>query len=174
MKRLLVLLLCLAMLACVPTPEEEFVVNKGNQSEMIETSRSEDAAPDADLRLLYHIPERMTGSYTSADGTVRVTVDAELVGYHTGYASDLHGVVKNVLPVARAVTEPSEQPDEIVVHASYTEVEHGLLSGLFYYRLNFPATLFNRLLDFRRMNAPVRNELFKSHSRDLAPDGVEA
>ena len=79
MKRWIVLLLCLAVLACVPTPEEEFVVNKGNQTEMIEASRNENAAPDADLRMLYHIPERMTGAFASADGVVRVTVDAEIV-----------------------------------------------------------------------------------------------
>ena len=99
MKRLLVLLLCLAMLACVPTPEEEFVVNKGNQSEMIEASRSEDAAPDADLRLRYHIPERMTGSYTSADGVIRVNVDAEIV------------VPRGPLPIVRVYAAEFEQPD---------------------------------------------------------------
>jgi hypothetical protein len=41
MKRLLVLLLSLALLACVPTPEEEFVVNKGDEKEWQQAAEPE-------------------------------------------------------------------------------------------------------------------------------------
>lgn len=99
MKRLLVCLLSLALLiACHPTPEEEIVVNKRNQSAMIEASESEENVPDADLRTQYHIPEAMTGSYVSADGVVQVTVDAEI------------DVPNGPLPIVRVYAAEFEQP----------------------------------------------------------------
>lgn len=99
MKRLLVLLLsCALLLACVPTPEEEIIVNKGNQGDMIEASRSDGAAETADLRAQYHIPERMTGSCTSADGVIQVTIDAEIT------------VPEGPLPIVRVYAAEFEQP----------------------------------------------------------------
>ena len=73
-RRIAVLLLAVLLLACVPTPETEYVVNKSDQNTMIESSRNEEAFGNADLRTMYHIPERMTGRYSSADGAVEVTV----------------------------------------------------------------------------------------------------
>lgn len=80
MRRLLLILLLLTLLlACVPTPEEEFVVNKGDQNAMIESSRSEETVEMSDLRSVYHIPDRMTGSCSSADGVINVTIDAVII-----------------------------------------------------------------------------------------------
>ena len=87
MKRIIVLLLTLVLLiACQPTPETEFVVNKGDQNAMIDMARGEDtvlapggdgtepAAPD--YRAWYGIPERLTADYTDAEGKVLVHIDA--------------------------------------------------------------------------------------------------
>ena len=99
MKRMIVICLLLALLlACVPTPEEEFVVNKSDQSAMIESSRSEDAQAVTDLRTAYHIPERMTAELTSPDGVTHVTVDAEIV------------VPDGPLPIVRVYAAEFEQP----------------------------------------------------------------
>ena len=108
MKRVIVICLLLALLlACVPTPEEEFVVNKSDQSAMIESSRSDDAQAVTDLRTAYHIPERMTAELTSPDGVTHVTVDAEIV------------VPDGPLPIVHVYAAEFEQP---IVTALWNEL----------------------------------------------------
>ncbi len=108
MKRIVIICLAFALLVgCQPTPEQEIIVNKGNQGEMIEASRSDEQPADADLRTQYHIPEHMTGSYTSADGLINVTVDAEIV------------VPDGPLPIVRVYAAEFEQP---IVTAFWNEL----------------------------------------------------
>ncbi len=97
-RRIAVLLLAVLLLACVPTPETEYVVNKSDQNTMIEASRTEEAFGNTDLRTMYHIPERMTGRYSSADGAVEVTVDADII------------VPEGPLPILRVYAAEFEQP----------------------------------------------------------------
>lgn len=90
MKRICILLLAVLMLlGCQPTPETEFIVNKGDQSAMIDMARGEDvvsaaggndgAEPAAlDYRALYGIPERLTGTFSDTEGKVLVHIDAEV------------------------------------------------------------------------------------------------
>ena len=108
MKKIIITILVLSLLlACVPTPEEEYVVNKSDQNAMIESSRSEDAQTITDLRTAYHIPERMTGNYSSADGVIDVTVDAEII------------VPDGPLPIVHVYAAEFEQP---IVTALWNEL----------------------------------------------------
>ena len=74
MKRIIILCLSLALLlACVPTPEEEFVVNKGDGSAA--------AAGETDERVsevLSTVPSAWTAAFSFREGTVVVTVDAAI------------------------------------------------------------------------------------------------
>lgn len=74
MKRIVILCLSLALLlACVPTPEEEFVVNKGDGSAA--------AAGETDERVsevLSTVPSAWTAAFSFREGTVVVTVDAAI------------------------------------------------------------------------------------------------
>ena len=88
MKRIcMVLLAALLLIACQPTPETEFIVNKGDQNVMIDMAKGEDVVtasgtengrePEAlDYRAPYGIPERLTAEYTDAEGKVLVRIDA--------------------------------------------------------------------------------------------------
>ncbi len=88
MKRIGILLLAaLLLVACQPTPETEFIVNKGDQSAMIDMARGEDVVSAAggkdgtepatlDYRAFYGIPERLTGTFSDAEGKVLVRIDA--------------------------------------------------------------------------------------------------
>lgn len=71
MKRLFVLLLALMLLAaCVPTPEEEFVVNKGDAAAV-------HVDPDYLLQdTLADVPEQWTAEFSFRDGMVTVHIDA--------------------------------------------------------------------------------------------------
>ena len=74
MKRIIILCLSLTLLlACVPTPEEEFVVNKGDGSAA--------AAGETDERVsevLSTVPSAWTAAFSFREGTVVVTVDAAI------------------------------------------------------------------------------------------------
>ena len=72
MKKRLILILCSSLLlACVPTPEEEVVVNKGDEQVYAQTE------DDPSLDAFYaSLPERETSAFSFRDGTVSVSVDA--------------------------------------------------------------------------------------------------
>ena len=83
----LLLLSSLILLACVPTPQNEIVVNKGDQTSMINMARVEvslDApiaqgeAPKMDYRGAFGVPERLTLDTDEAEGKVRLVIDADI------------------------------------------------------------------------------------------------
>ncbi len=84
MKRILTLLFCFAMLlACVPTPEQEFVTNKaeGQLEGLIDEDAVEAYAPEgeaASLRSRLGAPERITDQYSGCiwGGALEVIFDA--------------------------------------------------------------------------------------------------
>ena len=84
----LLLLSSLILLACVPTPQNEIVVNKGDQTSMIDMARVEvslDApiaqgeAPKMDYRGAFGVPERLTLDTDEAEGKVRLVIDADIL-----------------------------------------------------------------------------------------------
>lgn len=74
MKRALVLLLSLALLACVPTPEEEFVVNKGDTPPIVQQGEADQTLQE----ILKTVPAEWNDTFSFRDGTVSVTVSAEI------------------------------------------------------------------------------------------------
>lgn len=77
MKRLIVILLSLALLcACVPTPEEEFVSHK-DADEMLENATVDDV-PAVPIREQYNIPETLTDEAVFADGAFTIHIDARV------------------------------------------------------------------------------------------------
>ncbi len=74
MKRIIILCLSLALLlACVPTPEEEFVVNKGDGSAAAAGETNERVS-----EVLSTVPSAWTAAFSFREGTVVVTVDAAI------------------------------------------------------------------------------------------------
>lgn len=92
------LLAFLLLIACVPTPEEEFVVGKANQADMIAAAKEDAAQNITDLRAQYHIPETLSLDLKSPDGVVQVKVDAPVV------------VPDKPLPIVRVYAAEFEQP----------------------------------------------------------------
>lgn len=72
MKRLIVFLLFLSLLACVPTPEEEFVVNKGDNvaEHMIKTDSQDNAQ---------QFPDRWDADTPLQCGSISVSIHADIV-----------------------------------------------------------------------------------------------
>ncbi len=92
MKRILAVLLVAFMLAaCQPTPETEFIVNKGDQPAMIDMAKGGDtdvvtaqksddgSGPAAvDYRAMYGIPQRYEAAFSDREGKVTVRIDAPI------------------------------------------------------------------------------------------------
>ena len=89
MKKCIILLLtAVLLLGCQPTPEIEYVVNKGDQTSMIDMARVEvslDApiaqgeAPKMDYRGAFGVPERLALDTGEAEGKVRLVIDADIL-----------------------------------------------------------------------------------------------
>ena len=86
---------------------------------------------------------------------------------------DLERVLEHVLAVARAIAQAAEDLDELFVEVSAVRLEDGLLAGLVDVVLDLRLRLVVHLLDPRRMDAPVLDQLDEGQLRGLAPDSVE-
>jgi hypothetical protein len=98
---------------------------------------------------------------------------AELLGHHRGQPRALDGVGEHVLAVARAELQAPERADDLAVQALDVAVEGGLLAGLDEARLELGLRLVVGLLDARRVDAPVGQQLLERHARDLSAYAVE-
>ena len=86
---------------------------------------------------------------------------------------DLERVLEDVLAVARPVPKPPEDLDELLVELAAVRLEDGLLAGLLDVLLELRLRLVVHLLDSRRMDASVLDQLLERDPRCLAADPVE-
>ena len=99
---------------------------------------------------------------------------AELVGHHRRQVRALDGVREHVLAVARAVLQAAQDLDQLGVEAADVGLEGRLLAALDDVALELGLGLVVGLLDPRRVDAPVLQQLLERHPGDLAADAVEA
>ena len=85
----------------------------------------------------------------------------------------LQRVLEHVLPVARPEVQAAEELDDLVVELTAVRLEHGLLAGMADVIVDFGLGEVVHLLDPRRVDAAVLDELQEGHLGDLAADGVE-
>ena len=101
-------------------------------------------------------------------------IEAKLVGHDLAHTSNLNGVVEDVLAVGSAVAQGTQGPHELRMDVVDLEVEAGLLAGLEHLGVDLIGGLVEELLDARRMNAAVGDEVLEGDTGDLAADRVEA
>ena len=94
-------------------------------------------------------------------------------GHDPGEVHDLERVLEDVLAVARPVAEPAEDLHELLVELAAVGLEDRLLAGLPDVVLELGLRLVVHLLDPRRMDAAVLDQLLERQLRDLAADAVE-
>ena len=99
---------------------------------------------------------------------------AELVGHHRRQVGALDRVGEHVLAVAGAELQAAEEAHQLGVEAADVGVEAGLLARLDHVALELGLGLVVGLLDPRRVDAPVLQQLLERHAGDLAPHAVEA
>src|SRR3954453_13623984 len=97
----------------------------------------------------------------------------QLGGHDPGEVDDLERVLEDVLPVARPEPEAAEDLDQPLVDVAAVGLEDGLLAGLLDDLFDLRLRLVVHLLDPRRMDAAVLDQLRQRQLRDLAPDPVE-
>src|SRR5579884_114578 len=130
-------------------------------------------APHERVRPLHLVGHRLADVVQQRGAAGGARAGAELVGHHPGQARDLHRVGEDVLPVAGAEAQPAEQPDQLRAQALHAGVEHRLLAHLHDMALKLGLGLVVALLDARRVDPAVLEQLLERHPRDLAPNPVE-
>ena len=98
---------------------------------------------------------------------------AELGRHDPGEVHDLERVLEDVLAVARPVAQPAEDLDELLVELAAVRLEDRLLARLADVILELRLREVVHLLDPRRVDAPVLDQLLERHPRHLAAEPVE-
>src|ERR1043166_1789909 len=98
---------------------------------------------------------------------------ADLGRHHAAQVRDLHRVAQDVLPVARAVVEPSHELLELGVHAVRAHLEAGHLAHFDDLPVDLVANLGHHLFDARGVDAAVCDQPLERNARDLASHRVE-
>src|SRR5439155_10958571 len=98
----------------------------------------------------------------------------ELGGHGPGEMHDLERVLEDVLAVAGAEPKPPHDLDELVGEGPAVRLEDRLLPGLADDLLDLSLRLVVRLLDPRRMDPAVLEELRDGEAGDLSAEPVEA
>ena len=86
---------------------------------------------------------------------------------------DLDGVCKHVLPITRTVAHPPQQAHQLGMNAVNARLERRLLARLLDALIDLTACLLDHLLDTRRMNTPILDQLLKGDARHLAAHGIK-
>ena len=97
----------------------------------------------------------------------------DLGGHDARELHHLEGVLEHVLPVARPEAQPAEDLHELVAELSAVRLEHRLLTGLPDVLVQLGLGEVVHLLDTRRMNPSVLDQLQQRHPRDLTTNAVE-
>jgi len=129
---------------------------------------------DLGVRAVHLMVDRLADVVEEAGAPGDLDVRAELGRHDAGEVGHLDRVVEDVLTVARPVLEASEELDELGRQAVHVGVEARLFAGLLDRRFDLGLSLGVCLLDARRVDAPVGDELRQREAGDLAAHAVEA
>ena len=100
-------------------------------------------------------------------------IRANLRRNHAGQQRSLHGMGVLVLAIRGAELQAPQQPQDLRVEARHTRLVRGALALFFHYHIHFAARILNQLLNVRRLNAPVRDQLGERAARNFAPHRVK-
>ncbi len=125
------------------------------------------------MRALDLVGQRLADVVEHCGALRGLHVRLELGRHQPGEVNDLERVLEDVLPVARPVVEAAEQLHDLLVEVAAVGLEDSLLAGLLDVLVHLRLRLVVHLLDPRRLDAAVLDELEQRDLRDLAPDRVE-
>ena len=102
-----------------------------------------------------------------------MTPALQLGGHDPAQVDDLEGVLEDVLPVARPIAEPAQDPHELLVELAAVRLEDRLLARLADVLFQLGLRVVVHLLDPRRVDAPVLDQLLERQPGHLAAQWVE-
>ena len=132
-----------------------------------------EVGPDLRVAALDLVVDGLADVVQEARAPRQFGVEAELLGEHGRQVGHLDRVLEDALAVAGAVLEAAEELDLLRVQAVDARIEGHLLAGVEDVLLDFLADLGNDLLDARRLDAAVGDQLGHAPAGDLAADRVE-
>ena len=101
-------------------------------------------------------------------------IEPGLGRHHAAQVRHLDRVREDVLPVGRAVAEPTEEGHDPGMRVPHVAVVQGLSSRLGEVAFHRASRGRDGLLDALRMDATVGDQGHQRPARDLAPDGIES
>jgi hypothetical protein len=128
---------------------------------------------DARVRPLDLVRHRLADVVQERRAPRRLHARLELGRHDPGQVDDLERVLEHVLPVARPVAQAPEDLHQLLVEVAAVRLEDCLLAGLAHQLVDLRLRLVVRLLDPRRVDPAVLDQLRERHLRDLAAQAVE-
>ena len=125
------------------------------------------------MRALDLVRHRLADVVQERGALRRLDAGAELAGHDPGEVHDLERVLEHVLAVARPVAKLPEHLDELLVELAAARLEDRLLACLADVILELRLREVVHLLDPRRVDAAVLDQLLERRARDLAAEAVE-
>ena len=133
-----------------------------------------DIGADGRMRPLDLVVDGLADIVEQAAALREHDITAELGCHDAGEVRDLDGMIEHVLAVARAVAQAAEQSDELRMESVDTRLECRLFASFLDALVDFALRLLDHLLDARRMDAAILDELLECDARDLTAHRVEA
>ncbi len=130
-------------------------------------------ARDQSVRSVHLVTHGLADVVEQRGSLGRLHASLQLGGHDPAQVDDLERVLEDVLPVARAIPQATEDAHELLVELAAVRLEDGLLAGLQHVLLELGLRLVVHLLDPRGMDAPVLDELLERQPGDLAAQRVE-
>jgi len=129
---------------------------------------------DLNMRTFDFMVERLADIMQQAGAAGKSRVDAELAGHDAGKIGNLQRMVENVLTVAGAVTQPSEQLDKLRMNAVDARLDHGAFAFCLDGGIHLAASLFHHFLNAGGMNPSVGDQAFQCDAGHLAANRFKA
>ena len=98
---------------------------------------------------------------------------AQLSGHDAGKVSTLHEMSEDVLTIRRAITQSTQQCNEVRMNVSEGQIHHGILTRTDAACIDLKATSLVFLLNARGLDATIGNQCFESNPGDLSSHRVE-
>src|SRR5690606_26013302 len=132
------------------------------------------APADLDVRPLHLVVDRLADVVQESGPLGHVDVRTQLRGHNPREVGHLDAVLQDVLAVAGAELQPSQELDQLRMQAVYPCLEGGLLALFPDDVFHFFLGLFHHLFDASRVDAAVGHQLLQGDPGDLPADGIKA
>jgi len=145
----------------------------GKHDFRVGTEFLQDAPADFNMRALHLMVNRLADIVQQGSGSCDGNVGAEFFGDHASDVRHLYGVLEHVLPVARSEIQAPQNGNNTRVKIENAALVRRLFALILDGFIDLLTRFFNHLFYFCRLNASVKDEVFKRKPGDMPADRVK-